>query len=138
MKRTIFIILICFVSCIEDQIFQYENVYRKETKSLSAEQMYYWAGGRKIYLSVVPNKYFVVLDESAVHRISKSLPSINSNEKMSRINYKEDDNGECYYTLIDSATMDAYGDAVLYSAPYLLNNQCEVGLTNIFYVALKS
>ena len=47
--------------------------------------------------------------------------------------------GQNYYcAAIDEDDLEAYDDAIVYSAPYLINNQCEVALSNLFYVKLKT
>lgn len=154
MKKNIFFVLSLMViisGCIKEE-FQIdsntpsvENTNRALlTKSSSPGDVYYWAYGEKIYLNLIEDKYFTIFDAMAIEAEVSGMANLTLNELTSYSSFNGTSNSidesdvNYYYACVDSTTVSAYSDAVIYSAPYLSNGVNDVGITNIFYVKLKS
>lgn len=131
-----------FIGCATEQLQPVEMSpsYTSISKAVQAEEFYYWAYGKKQYLTRVPNKYYAVFDESICDKIQLLNISAKPLQLKPSIETMSDVDARCgrYYSVVDSNTIEAYENAVIYSAPYFVHNQQEVGLTNIFYVKLKN
>ena len=114
------------------------------TKNTISSDVYYWAYGEKIYLNVVEDKYFCVFDAVDIDENITSLSNLTPYDLAPYSSFVEtpddidDTNMKYYYACVDSTIISAYNDAVVYYAPYLSNGVNEVGITNIFYIKLKS
>ena len=121
-----------------------ESVRSHLTKSSTSGDVYYWSNGEKIYLNIVEDKYFCIFDAMAIEANAIPMSNLASYDLIPYSPYIEttaytDDATENYYSAcVDSTILSAYNDAVIYSAPYLSNGVSEVGITNIFYIKLKS
>lgn len=121
-----------------------ENINRTlSTRSFTPDDVYYWAYGDKIYLNCIEDKFFTIFDAVAIEAEVTSLTNLTLNDltPYSSLNgtfNSVESNVNYYYACVDSATVSAYSNAVIYSAPCLSNGVNDVGITNIFYVKLKS
>lgn len=119
------IIILLSISCGKEQITTYKNDADNEekqilTKGYAADSVYYWASGKKVYLSVVPDKYFVVFDKN-IQSEMKSLVSITSGKEISSRSVCSADEKKTYFmTEADTDIINAYSSDIIYSAPYLL------------------
>lgn len=145
MKKLLFIqvaILLC-ISCSVGQLNINENSFSSEemsplTKSNTVDSVYYWSSGKKIYLSVVPNKYFVLFDESVLPNSELLLSNLQSADlNLTNINSSGTNEGTCFMAGADYDIVESYDSNIIYAAPYLSNSRDEFGLTNLFYVKLK-
>lgn len=108
------------------------------TKANPVDSIYYWSSGKKIHLSVVPNKYFILFDESVNPHDDKLFSNLRSSDLiLNPINSSLNNNETYFIAGADSDILDAYASNIVYSAPYLSNGAKEFGLTNIFYIKLK-
>ena len=121
-----------------------ESVRSHLTKSSTSGDVYYWSNGEKIYLNIVEDKYFCIFDAMAIEANAIPMSNLASYDLIPYSPYIEttaytDDTTENYYSAcVDSTILSSYNDAVIYSAPYLSNGVSEVGITNTFYIKLKS
>ena len=145
MKKLILlpIILLLSLSCVKEQIVTYEDHVNKENNSLLTkghitDSTYYWASGKKRYLSVVPDKYFVIFDESIQSEMRSSV-SVMRGKDIRKGSIKSADGTETYFMAkADIDVINAYNSAIRYTAPYLSDGLNEMGLTDRFYIKLKS
>ena len=108
------------------------------TKASISDSVYYWASGKKIYLSIVPDKYFVVFDKSIQSEKESQVSFINTTEIKSRSVDCQGAIDTYFMAVADANVVDAYSSDILYYAPYVSNGSKELGLTEFFYVKLKS
>ena len=154
MKKNIFFVLILMViisGCIKEELQIDSNTPSVEntnrallTKSSSPGDVYYWAYGEKIYLNLIEDRYFTIFNAMAIEAEVTEMTNLTLDELTpysyfnGTSNSIDESNVNYYYACVDSTTISAYSDAVIYSAPYLSNGVNDVGITNIFYVKLKS
>ena len=154
MKKNIFFVLILMVIIsgyikeelqIDSNTPSVENTNRALlTKSSSPGDVYYWAYGEKIYLNLIEDRYFTIFNAMAIEAEVTEMTNLTLDELTpysyfnGTSNSIDESNVNYYYACVDSTTISAYSDAVIYSAPYLSNGVNDVGITNIFYVKLKS
>ena len=118
-----------------------ESVRSHLTKSSTSGDVYYWSNGERIYLNIVENKYFAIFNAMAIEANAVPISNLTSYDLIPYIGTTActDDATENYCSAcVDSMIVSAHHDAVIYSAPYLSNGVNEVGITNIYYIKLKS
>ena len=139
MKRTVvlFVVIILNMGCItevidvEESSSSFLNHDRLRACGGDAKNIYYWAGGEKVYLTAVPDKYWVIFDES-VSMWQATCSSV-------LYPFKKSAQPSSYFqSNVNGDILKEYRNSIVYSAPIVKDhNGNELGITNIFYVKLK-
>jgi hypothetical protein len=103
---------------------------------------YYWCHDKKIYLPVDENNHFAIFRESTLETLPM-LSSLNAGIEFKDYNFNASSTrGETeekfFWAKVDSEIAQAYSDEIVYLAPYLVGSSNDLGVTDRFYVKLKS
>ncbi|MGM9739175.1 MAG: hypothetical protein ACI3ZP_01100, partial [Candidatus Cryptobacteroides sp.] len=128
-EKILFVLSIIMIisGCISEELqidfstSSIENTNRAlSTRSFTPDDVYYWAYGDKIYLNCIEDKYFTIFDAVAIEAEVTSLTNLTLNDltPYSSLNgtLNCDESNVNYYAYVDSATVSAYSNAVIYSA----------------------
>lgn len=151
MKRNTLILLACCLfleGCVEEvhEVMNVQNIECSESEEIltrSGESMaYYWYHDQKIYLPVDENSYFAIFRESTLKEMPK-LSSLNAGIEFKDYNFqtssaKGETEEKFFWAKVDSEIAQAYSDEIVYLAPYLVGSSNDLGVTDRFYVKLKS
>lgn len=134
------------VSCIQDVYTTYDrNTPDKneanniQTKSLSST--YYWYNDEKIYLDKVEGAFFAIF---RLDTESEYTPLISSHstefqiKQLSHQHFNGKDKATYISAKISSEIADTHANDIVYCAPYLRTPSGEIGITDKFYIKLKS
>ena len=112
------------------------------TKSDNNSVCYYWYRNEKIYLPISEDNYFAIFKASVMDEINTiSLLNTIEFEDCQYQTYTSDYNDieeEYLWAKINFEIANAYSDEIVYIAPYLIGASAELGVTNRFYIKLKS
>lgn len=133
----------CMVEMLEDPVLPdvvYKNTESIRTRSRGS-MSYYWYKDEKVDLPVA-DSYFAVFRSSSLNGISK-LSSLNAGLEFKYYDFQASSTRlgaeEKYlWAKIDADIASAYSDEIVYLAPYLVGSSNELGVTERFYVKLKS
>ncbi len=151
MKRNTLILLACCLlleGCVEEvhEVMNVQNIECSESEEIltrSGESMaYYWYHDQKIYLPVDENSYFAIFRESTLKEMPK-LSSLNAGIEFKDYNFqtssaKGETEEKFFWAKVDYEIAQAYSDEIVYLAPYLVGSSNDLGVTDRFYVKLKS
>lgn len=135
----------CITEVVDESLIQSvdnREVAEIKTKSTGDTLCYYWYQNEKVYLPVSEDSYFAIFRASVSDGLSRisSLSGIELNDyKYQTASSKQRDVEEQYvWAKVDSDIAHAYSDEIVYLAPYLTCATTEVGVTDRFYIKLKS
>ncbi|MBQ8839145.1 MAG: S8 family serine peptidase [Bacteroidales bacterium] len=135
----------CITEVVDESLIQSvdnREVAEIKTKSTGDTLCYYWYQNEKVYLPVSEDSYFAIFRASVSDGLSRisSLSGIELNDyKYQTSSSKQRDVEEQYvWAKVDSDIAHAYSDEIVYLAPYLTCATTEVGVTDRFYIKLKS
>lgn len=144
--RQIITLVVCLlvVACTYD-ITRLEGPKFDETsqeidaQTKSSSLVYYWFNHEKVYLQPVEGSYFAIFKTSDVITQLASATTYEFKIKQTDT-YRYDSQNQSTYLCarISDDILDSYGDDIVYCAPYLRTSSGEVGITDRFYVKLKS
>lgn len=127
----------------ESVIHTIEHIDNENVRTRSGGQTaYYWCHDQKVYLPVAEDSYFAVFRSSTLHGLSK-LSSLNVGVEFKEYDFNSSSTrGETeekfLWARVDSEIAQAYSDEIVYLAPYLVGSSNDLGVTDRFYVKLKS
>lgn len=142
---TLFIITSCVNDIIDESYIIQENsdnIVDVNTKS-DDNVTYYWYKNEKRYLPIIEDCYFAVFRSSTLERASE-LSSLKAgiefkDYKIHALTTRQSNKLDKYlWAKIDTDIAEAYSDEIVYLAPYLKGSISELGVTDMFYVKLKS
>ena len=141
-KILISAISVLLFGCVQEINETEENLLRIGSKSnvvctkSSQTFLYYWYNNEKIYMPLVEDTYFAILDLKEVNEIDKFRTDFQEKQ----YDYGIKSNKEDYYLCakITGDIAQKYSEHIVYCAPYLKNSSGEFGVTDRFYVKLKS
>ena len=112
------------------------------TKSDDDSVCYYWYNNEKVYLPVADDTYFAIFPASVLNGMTviSSLSNIEFEDYQYIISSYDGNNDETQYmwAKINAEIAHAYADEIVYIAPYLIGTSTELGITDRFYIKLKS
>ena len=119
-----------------------EKIIATQTKSDNKTVSYYWYQDEKIYLPVTEDTYFAIFHASVLDGMSRisSLGNIDFEEYEYHSSSSKDRGAKekFLWAKVDSEIAHAYSDKIVYLAPYLTGTSAELGVTDRFYIKLKS
>lgn len=119
-----------------------EKIITTQTKSDNKTVSYYWYQHEKIYLPVTEDTYFAIFHASVLDGMSRisSLGNIDFEEYEYHSSSSKDRGAEekFLWAKVDSEIAHAYSDKIVYLAPYLTGTSAELGVTDRFYIKIKS
>ena len=135
------------VSCTQNAIYVevqecYQDVLDKNINTKSTSSLYYWYKNERVYMSQVENTYFAIFKQDANQDIENLVTEhghefevkkydlqhyVTTNEDVTFISAK-----------ISGDVADEYSGSILYMAPYLSGISGHIGVSDRFYVKLKS
>lgn len=136
----------CVSEMVDDPIPRSEDNCAKEgiqTRSSGDSLCYYWYQDEKVYLPLVEDKYFAVFSATALANVPM-ISSLNSGVEFNEYKYHTtsekglDGDGTFLWAEVDAEMARAYSDEIVYLAPYLKGATKDLGVTDRFYVKLKS
>lgn len=139
-----FVVCLFGVACTYD-IAQLEapnsdrTIQDVDAQTKSSSLVYYWYNHEKIYLQPVEDSYFAIF--KTTEEITQLASASSSDFKIKQSNvhsYDLQNQSNFLYARISGDILDAYEDNIVYYAPYLRTSSGEVGVTDRFYVKLKS
>lgn len=146
--KQLFNIILCLiaVSCIQDvyttsdrNMSDKHETVNTQTKSLSST--YYWYNDEKIYLDTVEGVFFAIFrfDTESENTLLASSHNIEFQIKQFSHQQLNGNDKATYITAkISSEIADTHANEIVYCAPYLRAPSGEIGITDKFYVKLKS
>ena len=145
MNKIYAVLLACiFVSCmpdmIEETLIPIPSHFETEllTKSESDTLFYYWCFGEKVYLPVAHDDFFAVFDQSILEEINELSPISLGVDLMEYNRLSSGGVQQFLWAKVGADIVQAYADKIEYVAPYLIGNESEVGVTDTFYIKLRS
>lgn len=136
----------CVSDIVDEPLSRSEDNCAKEgiqTRSSGDSLCYYWYQDEKVYLPVVEDKYFAVFSTSALANVPM-ISSLNSVVEFNEYKYHTtsekglDEDGAFLWAEVDAEMARAYSGEIVYLAPYLKGATKDLGVTDRFYVKLKS
>ncbi len=136
----------CVSEMVDDPIPRSEDNCAKEgiqTRSSGDSLCYYWYQDEKVYLPLVEDKYFAVFSATALANVPM-ISSLNSGVEFNEYKYHTtsekglDGDGTFLWAEVDAEMARAYSGEIVYLAPYLKGATKDLGVTDRFYVKLKS
>ena len=135
------------MSCTQNAIYVevqecYQDVLDKNINTKSTSSLYYWYKNERVYMSQVENTYFAIFKQDANQDIENLVTEhghefevkkydlqhyVTTNEDVTFISAK-----------ISGDVADEYSGSILYMAPYLSGISGHIGVSDRFYVKLKT
>lgn len=119
-----------------------EELSHEDINTKSTTSVYFWYKNEKIYLSQVENTYFAIFNKGSNTDLEQ-LASSHSNDfelKEFNLEHYTDTCGQDEFmsAKITHELADEYSESIVYMAPYLTGYGGEIGITDRFYIKLKS
>lgn len=135
--------------CVKTEIDDEAPPGKEAITTRAESQYYYWYRGEKVYLTKVPDKYYVVCKKENLGSLMAAVARSGGNLDQANVNdFSVDGNknrtaldatyGNCVWTTVSGIQAASLND-VLYAGPFFTNeSNCEAGLTEGFSVRLKN
>jgi subtilisin family serine protease len=135
-----FLFIGCMPDVMEETLLSIPSNLDAElvTKSDSDTLSYYWCFGEKIYLPVSHDDYFAIFNQSVLEDINELSPLSLGVDLMDYNRLSPGGIQQFLWAKVDASMVQAFADKIEYVAPYLVGQGSEVGVTDTFYIKLKS